>query len=78
MPVDSEWPGPIGDIMIGDVTLWGADAGARLRATDRLSFDGSFSWVTLSVNDLFDNLQQAFVGAPELGRLTLLRPRYDF
>lgn len=30
----------------GDVDLWGTDVGMQLYATDRLSFTGSFSWVS--------------------------------
>lgn len=45
--------GPMGgsDILltyrnIGDVQLWGADLSASYAATDRLSFSGSYSWVS--------------------------------
>ncbi len=34
--------------------------------------------VTLSVNNIFDNVHQEFVGAPSLGRLAMLRLTYDF
>lgn len=148
----------------GDVDLWGSDLGFQLLATDKLSFTGSFSWVSeecfdfdedggcesardvalnapttkgslaarfddefsgfsiegrvrysdgfpmnsgvyigtvnsytvldanmgyklpwasgarvsLTVNNLFDNEHQEFIGAPEMGRIALLKLRYDF
>jgi len=148
----------------GDIDFWGLDLGAEVLATDRLSFRGTFSWVseecfdfnedgdcssavdialnapkrkgsvgaryqhrragltvegrarftdgfimnsgvyvgdvdsyavfdasvtydlsvlpgasaTLSVNNVFNDLHQEFVGAPELGRVGMLRVAYDF
>ena len=34
--------------------------------------------VSLTVNNVFDNLHREFIGAPELGRLLMLRLQYDF
>jgi len=148
----------------GDVDFYGVDLGAEILATDRVSFNGAFSWVseecfdfnddgdctsavdvslnaptakgsvgarfqdrstgitvgargrfsdtfvmnsgvyvgevdsyavadanvtydltaipgasvTLSVNNIFGNVHQEFVGAPALGRLAMLRLTYDF
>jgi outer membrane receptor protein involved in Fe transport len=35
-------------------------------------------WLQLDVQNVLDNHYQTFVGAPVLGRLGLLRLRYDF
>ena len=34
--------------------------------------------LTLTANNLFDNLHQEFIGAPELGRMLMLRLQYEF
>lgn len=34
--------------------------------------------VSLSANNILDNMHREFVGAPEIGRMLLLRVRYDF
>ena len=43
----------------------------------RLPFQRS-TQVSLTINNLLNNMHREFVGAPEIGRLALLRVRYDF
>ena len=43
----------------------------------RLPFQPS-THVSLTANNILDNMHREFVGAPEVGRLLLLRVRYDF
>ncbi len=48
---------PASDLMLtyrnfGDVNLWGSDLGFELLATDKVSFNGSFSWVSKQCLDV--------------------------
>ncbi len=61
-------------VFVGDVepyTVFDATAGLRLAALRGAS-------VGLTVSNLFDARHREFIGAPAIGRLALLRLRYDF
>jgi iron complex outermembrane receptor protein len=61
-------------VYIGDVesyTVFDANIGYRLPMAPEAT-------LTLTASNLFDNLHQEFIGAPELGRLLMLRLQYEF
>ncbi len=61
-------------VFIGEVesyTVFDANVGYQLPFAPQAA-------VTLTATNLFDNMHQEFVGAPELGRLLLLRLTYEF
>ncbi len=62
------------DVYVGDIDGYGiVDAGVNYR----LPFQPS-TQVSLTANNLLNNLHREFVGAPAIGRMLLLRVRYDF
>jgi iron complex outermembrane receptor protein len=61
-------------VYIGDIdqyTVFDANIGYRLPMAPQAT-------LTLTANNVFDNLHQEFIGAPELGRLLMLRLQYQF
>lgn len=61
-------------VYVGDVESFGVvDASVSYR----LPFQRNAT-VSVTANNLLNNLHQEFVGAPELGRLVLARVKYDF
>jgi iron complex outermembrane receptor protein len=61
-------------VYIGDVdtyTVFDANVRYRIPMAPRAT-------LTLTVNNVFDNLHQEFIGAPQLGRLMMLRLQYEF
>jgi outer membrane receptor for ferrienterochelin and colicins len=52
-------------------TVFDANVGYRLPMAPQAT-------LTLTGNNLFDNLHQEFIGAPHLGRLLMLRLQYEF
>jgi iron complex outermembrane receptor protein len=61
-------------VYIGDIesyTVFDANIGYRLPMAPEAT-------LTLTASNLFDNLHQEFIGAPELGRLLMLRLQYEF
>ena len=44
----------------------------------RFLWSGNFTWVSLTVQNLFDNRHLEFIGAPYVGRLALLKARLNF
>ncbi len=61
-------------VYVGDIEGYGiVDAGVNYR----LPFQPS-TQLSLTANNLLDNVHREFVGAPKVGRMLLLRVRYDF
>ena len=61
-------------VFVGEVpayTVMDLTAGYRLPMDPRAQ-------LTLSATNLFDNVHREFIGAPETGRLLLLRLQYSF
>jgi len=57
--------------VVDNYTVFDANVGYRLPMAPQAT-------VTLTVTNIFDNLHQEFIGAPELGRLLMLRMQYAF
>ena len=77
----------------GSASYWGLDLSAQVIASDRVTLTAGYSFQSrecfdfdedgdcpgpddLSLNAL-NNLHREFVGAPELGRLALVRVKYE-